>query len=575
MQKQIISIILSATFLSIILIGGSVLFVVRDNQVAESERAISVAQEHLRKKLRLFDLMIAEDEGVLEKRIKMSLPKIAGQLLSQHNKLDEVSVEFINRLCVQYEVDEIYVINREGIVINTNFSPDMNLNLKGVSEAMAELLDSLYGKGIVVSDRFNISVATGVIKKYSYYSPPESNYIFEIAHHLKPHLAKVRSKHYVDFLFGELFLFDSASNTEITSVDILIPHDIGVWSLLKRNKKISMEVVGILSEFTESEVRVESDEKINIYKKFNRINTGVGQSPYFITHIEYDTQYHHDVLVKSSFILFIIVIIITISSFLVVSFYIDRNIFVHINNIVNHLNALANGSRSVLNIQNPLEFKLISQAVNYMQDKILSRENDLKKANDDFEIALIERTTELRNANEKLEHLSFHDGLTGLANRRRFDVALPDELHRLRRSSGCLSFFIIDIDYFKNYNDTLGHVPGDDCLRKISSFLDSIVRRAPDLAARYGGEEFSVILPDIDGTSAEKIANNICEGVYKLAIAHPSSEVGPYVSVSIGAITLKIDAEYSPKDIIDKADKLLYKAKKEGRNRVVFKDFTL
>ncbi|MBV1919037.1 MAG: GGDEF domain-containing protein, partial [Pseudomonadales bacterium] len=293
------------------------------------------------------------------------------------------------------------------------------------------------------------------------------------------------------------------------------------------------------------------------------------------THIEYDNQYHQDVLVKSGFLLVLIVVVIIISSFLVVSFYMDRNIFVHIKNIVNHLNALARGDRVELDIQDPLEFKLISEAVNYMQDKILSRENDLRKVNEEFEGALIERTCELKRANEKLEHLSFHDGLTGLANRRRFDIALSDELRRLRRSSGTLSLLIIDIDYFKNYNDTLGHVAGDDCLRKIAWFLDDIVRRAPDLAARYGGEEFSVILPDVDGVSAEKVASNVREGVFNLAIEHPSSSVGRYVSVSIGAITINIDSNYSPQQMVQKADKLLYMAKEAGRNRVVFKDFTI
>jgi len=273
--------------------------------------------------------------------------------------------------------------------------------------------------------------------------------------------------------------------------------------------------------------------------------------------------------------LVLIVVVIIISSFLVVSFYMDRKIFVHIKNIVNHLNALARGERAELSIQDPLEFKLISEAVNYMQDKILSRENDLLKVNEDFESALIKRTCELKSANEKLEHLSFHDGLTGLANRRRFDMALSDELRRLRRSSGPLSLLIIDIDYFKNYNDTLGHVAGDECLRKVALFLDGLVRRAPDLAARYGGEEFSVILPDVDGVSAEKIASNVREGILNLEIEHPSSEIESYVSVSIGAITINVDTSYSPQDIVDKADKLLYKAKEAGRNRVVFKDCTV
>ncbi|MBI4804671.1 MAG: diguanylate cyclase [Desulfovibrio sp.] len=184
-----------------------------------------------------------------------------------------------------------------------------------------------------------------------------------------------------------------------------------------------------------------------------------------------------------------------------------------------------------------------------------------------------QRTEELREANQQLSLLSFHDCLTNIANRRRFDGVLSAELLRRKRSGKPLSLIMLDIDFFKQYNDTYGHIAGDDCLRKIAGLLVDKSNRTTDLTARYGGEEFSIILPETSAYGAQVIAERIRKGVKDLAIPHSSSSISDHVTVSLGVVTISEAKPVSPKELIFLADELLYEAKSGGRDRVVAKEY--
>jgi diguanylate cyclase (GGDEF)-like protein len=187
---------------------------------------------------------------------------------------------------------------------------------------------------------------------------------------------------------------------------------------------------------------------------------------------------------------------------------------------------------------------------------------------------LEERTRELDEANKQLAVLSFTDSLTRLANRRSFDAALEVEFLRLRRSGAALSLIMLDIDHFKNFNDTYGHVAGDECLRRIGSLIGGMVSRVPDLAARYGGEEFAVILPETDSPGATALAERIRHGIRALGIAHAASSAADTVTASLGVITVDVATLRSPQDLIRLADEQLYLAKSNGRNCVFSIDAT-
>lgn len=175
---------------------------------------------------------------------------------------------------------------------------------------------------------------------------------------------------------------------------------------------------------------------------------------------------------------------------------------------------------------------------------------------------------QVQAANEELQRLATLDGLTQIANRRRFDQYLENEWHRLKREQMPLSLILFDVDFFKRYNDTYGHLAGDDCLRQLGSALKSVIKRPADLVARYGGEEFAVILPNTEIEGAISVAQTIRQAVYDLIIPHAQSSVCDRVTVSLGVASIVPNCETSPQDLINAADKSLYIAKQQGRDRV-------
>jgi diguanylate cyclase (GGDEF)-like protein len=182
---------------------------------------------------------------------------------------------------------------------------------------------------------------------------------------------------------------------------------------------------------------------------------------------------------------------------------------------------------------------------------------------------LVETTHELAASNRQLEMLSRQDGLTGLANRRYLDAFLSTEMRRATRTEESISLIMVDVDFFKKYNDEYGHQVGDDCLKRIAGSLQSSCRRPADLAARYGGEEFTLVLPDTGADGARQVAATLAAAVGALAIAHAQSSVGPLVTLSQGIATLVPTAESTPEELIQRADEALYRAKEKGRNQAV------
>lgn len=183
------------------------------------------------------------------------------------------------------------------------------------------------------------------------------------------------------------------------------------------------------------------------------------------------------------------------------------------------------------------------------------------------ELRAVRISLELHNMS--LRDLADSDALTGLANRRRFDDTLAFEHERARRNGLPFSLIMVDVDYFKKFNDRYGHVAGDDCLRRVASAIATGPGRPTDLAARYGGEEFAVILPDTDTHGARAVAEKIRLAVEALNIAHADSPCGP-VTISLGVYTCypAAEADANPSACVQAADQLLYKAKIQGRNRI-------
>jgi len=191
------------------------------------------------------------------------------------------------------------------------------------------------------------------------------------------------------------------------------------------------------------------------------------------------------------------------------------------------------------------------------------------KQRDEAFAALQESQRQLHEANLALEKLSFLDGLTGIANRRQFDAVLSKEWNRAIRNRTPISLLMLDIDFFKLYNDTYGHQKGDTCLKTVAKILSDHEKRPADLAARYGGEEFVIILPETDIQGAKEIATTILQTIRNAAIPHKTSQVSKYLTASLGVATLTAERGNQPEILISHADHALYQAKGQGRNQVV------
>ncbi len=181
----------------------------------------------------------------------------------------------------------------------------------------------------------------------------------------------------------------------------------------------------------------------------------------------------------------------------------------------------------------------------------------------------------IKKQQDFLKNLSDIDGLTGISNRRHFDRALEMEWQRALRASEYLALIMIDIDFFKSYNDNYGHAAGDDCLRRVARALNKFPKRSSDHVARYGGEEFAIILPDTDAHGAAITARRLKDSVESLDIEHAHSPVAPHVTISLGAAAMVPPRNDDAPDtiLIEAADEALYEAKAAGRNKVRSKEW--
>ncbi len=182
--------------------------------------------------------------------------------------------------------------------------------------------------------------------------------------------------------------------------------------------------------------------------------------------------------------------------------------------------------------------------------------------------ARVKTHVQLKKQMKLFENMAFLDGLTGIANRRQFDQELEKEWRRMMRQNAPLSLLLMDIDYFKKFNDHYGHAAGDDCLRLVAQTVARIIKRPGDLVARYGGEEFAIILPNTNESGAYAVAEAMRFAVDRLKLTHVTSLVTDHVTISLGLTSDIPERQANLQDFVNRADHALYQAKSSGRNRV-------
>lgn len=211
-------------------------------------------------------------------------------------------------------------------------------------------------------------------------------------------------------------------------------------------------------------------------------------------------------------------------------------------------------------------FSLTIQTARGWRQRVVTLKTLEEKA--ELEAKVADRTRDLEESNRKLSALSATDGLTGIANRRRFDETFAQEWNRAARSGQTLALILFDVDLFKNYNDHYGHLKGDDCLRKVAQLLHGHARRSGDLVARYGGEEFAFMAPGMDDEAIFALAETIRKALEGLEIPHAMSPLSR-VTISAGVAVRVPGFGDPPESLVTLADQALYRAKREGRNRTI------
>jgi len=230
---------------------------------------------------------------------------------------------------------------------------------------------------------------------------------------------------------------------------------------------------------------------------------------------------------------------------------------------------LSQGDWTLLDSGNEMELKNYPvKEIRGLSNSFSTMAANLHDTVSNLEERVAERTAELEQVNSNLFELSNTDGLTGIPNRRKFDEVLTSEWNRATRTGQPLVAAIIDVDWFKKYNDHYGHLAGDDCLRKVAGILKSKIRRSSDLVARYGGEEFAIISPGINKANAIEMANIICSAIADANLPHAMSPFG-MITVSVGVALIIPSIDSTPATLISAADQALYHAKDSGRNQVI------
>ncbi|NRR31090.1 GGDEF domain-containing protein [Oxalobacteraceae bacterium] len=203
------------------------------------------------------------------------------------------------------------------------------------------------------------------------------------------------------------------------------------------------------------------------------------------------------------------------------------------------------------------ELRHVANSFNHMGEELCRRNQEAHQHAD-----------ELESLNRKLETLSTTDGLTGIGNRRHFDEVLASEWSRAARLKQPLALAMLDVDWFKKFNDHYGHQQGDECLRRVALVLAASMCRAGDVVARYGGEEFVFIAPNCDAAQARSLGDKLHKAFATLALPHQASDFGR-VTVSIGVASIVPQPGAMPDSLVRAADQALYQAKEQGRNRAV------
>ena len=562
-QQRVMVFLFLAVVLSSLAVGLVVAWSVNRELEHSAEQNIDTMQTYLRERFRTFDLLLAEQEKALDRRLEDILPETVSALEARNEDPAGAPVSFLNTLCRRYGYDHLYIIDHRGVVVNTNFAPDLGLDLSNAGANTEEMLQRLYGSGEVFSDRFNVSIQTGMLRKYAYYSPPGADYILEASFDLRKYVERHAGTRLADFIFDEQFHLPGTANDRVQALDAFIANDFASWSLAKSGDTLPAGIREAFVFESADEVRREKDDRIVVYERYPRIGGASGQNESLITKVAYDIGPRRQLLQRIFLMAVALAAVFGLIAFLLTASFFQRWLIKPVRTIADSLGEMAQGRFRPLKTTGVPELDVITRGVNDMQQDIEQRQADLIRTNEMLETRVRERTAELQALNEDLSRLADTDALTEVATRRVFFERGAVELARIKRMGTPLTAALMDIDHFKSVNDSFGHEMGDRVLKVLGEILRDELRKT-DVAARLGGEEFGLLLVGSDESAAREVLERIRSRIAGTVVRTGDEKTS--VTVSIGLVEcVESDDMISA---LRRADKSLYEAKRTGRNRI-------
>lgn len=541
------------------------------------DEQVSSIHSKIDQRFKTFDNLLRQDEKGLNEQLKVSLPKLSATLQSGKQKPTDWNPQELAVLAKEFNVDEIYIIDKSTTIVATSYLPDLGFELGLISSDIRKHLLGLFNSNKVSIDLITLGTKTGVLNKYAYYSPVDSDYIFEVSVAIKPFLAKKHSPEYVHFIFNDFFNITTDNHLLLGTVDLFIVNDIAALPFTGNLTPINRNQLPNIPKH--SSIKQKTNNHLIFYSRLELDNTmfgGIGQFLAVRTDFDISSTYAltRKLIITNFTTLFIALILI----YLFVNTVLKRTVIKRVNSIKETLKRITGGDYSAkCDIGGDDELTQISNSVDDMRNTLSQRHKELESIHRTLEDKVIQRTQKLQNeiskresAEKDLQVLATTDPLTNLPNRRLIDQYLERALITAQRSHNISGVLFLDLDNFKYVNDSLGHSAGDILLKTIASRISSTIR-ASDIAGRLGGDEFIILLTELENNreSAAKIIQTIVEKLLKsIRASIPLGDHTHHCTLSIGiAIS---DGYSSAESLYRQADTAMYKAKEQGKNTFCF-----
>ncbi len=491
----------------------------------------------------------------------------------ENRKTEEITNEYLHKLKERYKIDDIYLINRDGIIFKTTYKTDLGFNIFQVGEEFRNNLLKIFNSGEMFFERVDPSAKTGKFKFYAYYGIKGKEYLLETSINLKEYMEKRYSVNYDKYIISNFINFKDERSHYIVSIDIFYRSKRKIWSIINRGKYStkSDDFFEILK--SGKIIKERKGNRIEVWKKVKRYDGDFQWSTGKYLNAVFDFspiyRYEKKVIVFSLisftiiFLFFYYLSLETIKKFLLTRLFI----------INDRIKKIARGDyKTKIKIKGKDELSEISKSINKMASDIERAMEQLKNNARVLEKKVAERTKELEYKNlslmklsKKLEQMARTDFLTGLLNRRSMMKKISEEKIRFKRTKKPFVLILIDIDNFKKINDIYGHDAGDIVLKEFSKVLKSSIREQ-DFVSRWGGEEFLLLLPETDIEGGKTLAEKIRKKIEETEIFIKNSK-SIKITITLG-LTVYDSKEKEIEEILKETDIALYIGKKEGKNRV-------